>query len=219
MGFSIKTTTKAEEAAGFVATSILNQLKSGKKVLFFVPGGSAIMVAVKVAEILREHPHQNLTVTLTDERYGPVDHFNSNYFQLLEKGFNLPEAKLIPVLADEDLNITTQKFNQELEKELKIAEYKIGLFGVGADGHTAGILPNSEAVNCQGLVCSYNTPIFSRITITPKVIEKLDEAIVWAQGAEKWEMLKNLEKEIDINLEPAQILKKVPLLIIFTDRP
>ena len=35
---------------------------------------------------------------------------------------------------------------------------------------------------------------FSRITITPKVIEKLDEAIVWAQGEEKWEVLKNLEK-------------------------
>ena len=64
-------------------------------------GGSSISVAVKVAELLREHPHQNLTITLTDERYGPSDHFNSNYFQLLEKGFNLPEAKLIPVLIDD----------------------------------------------------------------------------------------------------------------------
>ena len=78
-------------------------------------------------------------------------------------------------------------------------------------------MPNSLAIQCQDLVCSYDTPVFSRITITPKVIEKLDEAIVWAQGEEKWEVLKNLEKNIDINLEPAQILKKVPLLTIFSD--
>ena len=217
MGFGLKTTTKVEEAADFVANSILNQLKSGKKVLFFMPGGSAIAVAVKAAEILKEHPHQNLTVTLTDERYGPIDHFNSNYFQLMEKGFSLPEAKLIPVLIDEDRNITTEKFDAILDEELKIAEYKIGLFGIGVDGHTAGILPDSEAVNCQELVCSYDTPVFSRITITPKVIEKLNEAVVWAQGVEKWEVLKNLEKDININSMPAQILKKVPLLTIFSD--
>lgn len=217
MGFSAKTTTKVEEAADFVVTSILNQLKSGKRVLLFLAGGSSIPVAVKVAEILRGYSHQNLTVTLTDERYGPIDHFNSNYFQLLEKGFSLPEAKLIPILIDEDCNITTEKFNAILKEELKSADYKIGLFGVGIDGHTAGILPKSGAVQCQDLVCSYDTPVFSRITITPKIIEKLDEAIVWAQGAEKWEVLKNLGKEIDINLMPAQILKKVPLLTVFTD--
>lgn len=217
MGFSIKTTTKVEDVADFVANAILNQLKSGKKVLFFVPGGSSIDVAVKVAEILRGYSHQNLTVTLTDERYGPIDHFNSNYFQLLEKGFSLPEAKLIPVLIDEDCNITTEKFNAILKEELKSANYKIGLFGIGVDGHTAGILPDSIVVQSQDLVCSYDTPVFSRITITPKVIEKLDEAVVWAQGAEKWEVLKELNKEVDINLMPAQILKKVPLLTIFTN--
>ena len=124
---------------------------------------------------------------------------------------------MIPVLIDDDRNITTKKFIKILEEELKLADYRIGLFGIGVDGHTAGILPNSLAIQCQDLVCSYDTSVFSRITITPKVIEKLDEAIVWAQGEEKWEVLKNLEKNIDINLEPAQILKKVPLLTIFSD--
>ena len=97
---------------------------------------------------------------MTDERYGPSDHFNSNYFQLLEKGFNLPEAKLIPVLIDDDRNITTEKFIKILEEELKLADYRIGLFGIGVDGHTAGILPNSLAIQCQDLVCSYDTPVF-----------------------------------------------------------
>ncbi len=221
MSITIQTTTDTKDAANFIAGSILNQLKSGKHVLFFVAGGSSIPVGVKVSEIVRKHPHQNLTVTLTDERYGPIDHFNSNYFKLTEKGFNLPEANIIPILIDDDRNITTEKFNTRLAQELGKAQYKIGLFGVGSDGHTAGILPESVAVQSSALVSSYNTAVFSRITITPKAIEQLDEVVVWMQGKEKWEAIKNLsenlEKDIDISKMPAQILKKVPLVTIFTD--
>ncbi|MFA4975770.1 MAG: 6-phosphogluconolactonase [Candidatus Paceibacterota bacterium] len=217
MSFTIKTTTEMDDAANFIVASILSQLKIGKHVLFFVSGGSSIFVAVKVAEFIKNQSLENLTITLTDERYGQIDHFNSNYFQLKEKGFNLPQAKIIPILTDNDRNITTIKFNKILNEEFTTADYSIGLFGIGVDGHTAGILPGSEAIQSKDLVYSYNTPIFSRITITPKAIEKLNEAVVWAQGKEKWIVLKNLEKEIDINLEPAQILKKVPLLTIFSD--
>ena len=217
MHFTIKTTTKIEDAANFIATSVLRQLELDKNVLFFVTGGSSISVAVKVAEILREHPHSKLTIMLTDERYGPLDHTDSNWHQLLQKGFDLPQAKLIPILTGDSSEITTEKFNTNLDQEFKKAEYKIGLFGVGKDGHTAGILPNSVAVLHQDLACNYDTPAFSRITMTPKSIEKLDEVVVWMQGEEKWEVVKNLENNIDIIKQPVQTLKKVPLLTIFTD--
>ena len=219
MSFAIKTTTKPEEAADFIALSVSNQLKTGKRVLLFLTGGSSISVGIKVAEILRENKDlvNNLIITLTDERYGPTDHFNSNYFQLTEKGFNLPEAKVIPILIDDDRNITTEKFDMVLKQEFEKADYKIGLFGVGVDGHTAGILPESEAVLSGNLAHSYDTPTFSRITMTPKAIEKLDEAVVWAQGKDKWKLMEDLTEDISIIKQPAQILKKVPLLTIFTD--
>ena len=218
MSFTIKTTTKVEDAANFITLSILNQLDLGKRVLFFVTGGSSISIVVKVAELLKEHPLENLTVMLTDERYGSINHPDSNWYKLIQKGFNLPQAKLIPILTGDNHTVTTEKFNTILNQEFKIAEYKIGLFGIGADGHTAGILPDSVAVNSEDLACGYDTPIFSRITITPKTIEKLDEAVVWMQGEEKWEVLKDLkEEDIPITKQPAQILKKVPLLTIFTD--
>ncbi|KKR67793.1 MAG: hypothetical protein UU10_C0036G0008 [Parcubacteria group bacterium GW2011_GWF1_40_6] len=221
MSFAVKTTTKPEEAADFIALSVSNQLKTGKRVLLFLTGGSSIAVGVKVAEILRESEDKelvkNLTITLTDERYGPIDHFNSNYFQLTEKGFDLPQAKVIPILIDDDRNITTEKFDMVLKQEFETADYKIGLFGVGVDGHTAGILPECGAINTENLAYSYDTPTFSRITMTPKAIEQLDEAVVWAQGEDKWKVIEDLETDIDIIKQPAQILKKVPLLTIFTD--
>jgi len=85
MSFTVKTTTKAEEAANFITSSILKQLAGGKHVLLFLAGGSSVMVAVQLAKILKKYSCKNLTITLTDERYGAIDHFNSNYFQLMEK--------------------------------------------------------------------------------------------------------------------------------------
>jgi 6-phosphogluconolactonase/glucosamine-6-phosphate isomerase/deaminase len=221
MSFAIITTTNGEDAAQFLASSILKQLELGKKVLFFVPGGSAIIVALKTADMLSKQESfllKNLVVTLTDERYGKIDHPDSNWRQLQEKGFNLPNAKLLYVLSEGDnLETTAQKWSEVLDAELKNADYKIGLFGMGADGHTAGILPESPALQSENFAHGYATPTFSRITMTEKAIEKLDEAVAWVQGENKWDLIKNLSENIPITKQPAQILKKVPTLTIFTD--
>jgi 6-phosphogluconolactonase/glucosamine-6-phosphate isomerase/deaminase len=218
MSLNIKTTTDTDEVADFIASAVLSQLKLNKKVLLFVTGGSSIIVCIKVSEILREHPHQNLTVMLTDERYGEVNHADSNWGKLIKGGFSLPEAKLIPILTGEDHATATKEFNENLEREFKNADYKIGIFGVGPDGHTAGILPGSSACHSQDLGCGYDSEIFSRITMTFKAILKLDEVIAWIQGENKWGVIKDLEeKDIELEKQPAQILEKVPSLTIFTD--
>ncbi len=206
---------KLENSAEFVASSILKKLEEGNKVLFFATGGSSVLVGAGISEILRAHSLKNLTVTLTDERYGPPGHSDSNFAKLISKGFNFPQARIIPVLTGDDFASTAKNFNEVLKEELSFADYKIGLFGVGADGHTAGILPESPAVYSEEYACGYETPAFSRITMTPRAIEKLDEAVVFARGEEKREALEDLQKSIDIAKQPAQILKKVPLLTIF----
>ena len=228
MVINFKTTTRVGEAAEFIVSSISNQLKIGKQVLFFVTGGSSIAVGIKVSELLRENLQanltKNLTIMMTDERYGVLGHQDSNWHQLMERGFRIPRAKLIPILNGNDRASTVEKFNKNLSQELmenKETKYKIGLFGIGADGHTAGILPKSEvvsdAVKSEDLAFGYDTLTFSRITVTPKAIEKLDEIVAWVQGEDKWSVLESLEKDIPVIEQPAQILKKVPSLTIFTD--
>ncbi len=217
----IQTTINIDDVADFVTKAILEKLRSQKRVLFFATGGSSIAVCVRIAEIFREEKDQdifkNLVVTLTDERYGEVGHKDSNWTELLAKGFSINNAHLIPVLIGGDLETTVKSFSKNLEIELQKADYKIGLFGVGTDGHTAGILPESGAVFADDLVFGYNTPTFLRITITLQMIEKLDQAVVFMQGKEKWPVLQDLKTIIEISKQPAQILKKVPSLTIFTD--
>lgn len=214
----IKNTVNKEEIAQLVANRIIELLNNNQKVFWFVTGGSSIEIISKASIKINQQPHKNLTIALTDERYGQVNHENSNWYSLIKNNFNLKEANIIQVLKDKNRQETAKDFNEELKKYLTDDTYKIGFFGVGKDGHTAGILPNSVAVNSSELACDYSTEVFERITITPKTIELLDEAIVYMQGEEKWPVVKDLlEKNISIEEQPAQILKKLTKLTIFTD--
>lgn len=210
-------TSDINSAADFVAERILGQLEKGQQVLWLVPGGSSISVAVEAAKIIAKHDHHNLTITLTDERYGDIGHPDSNWRQLKEAGFILPEANIIRVLFDYSFQETAKVFASNLKKELPEADYVIALFGVGADGHTAGILPGSPALFSEKFACAYDAGNFERVTITPLVIPYINEAIIFAQGESKWPTLKKLNQDISINDQPVQILKKINKLTIFSD--
>ena len=199
-----------------MAEVINKHLDNGERVLWLIPGGSSIEVAILTAEQLTADL-SNLTVSLTDERYGPVGHADSNWRQLQAAGLKLPGAKLQPVLNGESLERTTASYCEFLQTNFDQADYAIGLTGIGIDGHTVGIKPHSPALESQQLVCGYQAEDYQRLSITPKAIRHLDEMIVYAVGQEKWPVLEALKQNLAINEQPAQILKQVPKLIIFND--
>lgn len=207
----------AEPVVEYLVNVLSTNLEQGISTLWLVPGGSVIDIASRVSKQLAKHKLDILSVTLTDERYGSVGHDDSNWMQLEAAGFNLPGARLVPVLTGADRTATTEAFGKNLQELLGESTYKIGLFGIGADGHTAGILPETTAVFDPSLTSSYNAGNFERITITPKVIEQLSEAVVYAVGEQKWPVIDDLEKEIEVSAQPAQALKSVPKLTVFND--
>ncbi|MFA6392915.1 MAG: 6-phosphogluconolactonase [Candidatus Paceibacterota bacterium] len=218
MSLNIKTTKDLEEVAEFTANSINKQLELSKRVLWFVTGGSSIKVESQIAPKINTNFPGRLVITLTDERFGDENHPDSNWYQLKQLGFEIEKVKIINFLEGESFADTVKRLRIVLKEELAKADYKIGNFGIGIDGHTAGILPHTDAVNSPELVCAYDTPQFDRITITPKVIRELDEAVVFAMGENKWPILEKLGKEFPLEEDPSQILKSIPLLTIFTDK-
>jgi 6-phosphogluconolactonase/glucosamine-6-phosphate isomerase/deaminase len=206
-------------AVEYLVERIVNNLHAGKQVLWLVPGGSAKEVAVAASKQLYGKDLRLLTVTLTDERYGPVGHPNSNWRQLLDEGFDLPGASLVPVLeAGEDRALTAEKFNDNLRGLLRRADYKLGFFGIGPDGHTAGILPHSPAVRATTYAIGYRGADYERITMTPTAVAKLDEAVVYAVGKSKWPVIDEFDETVPLDTQPAQVLKQVPHVIICNDR-
>lgn len=201
----------------YLEQTLRAHLEKGEKVLWLIPGGSAIQVAVNVGRQLTGADLTNLTVTLTDERYGDQSHPDSNWRQLTDAGLELPSARLLPVLEGADADATAANWATDLQGLLETCDYKLGFFGIGSDGHTSGILPNSPAVMAPGLVVLYDGGQYQRITTTPAAIIRLDEAVVFAMGEPKREALEGLQTDKPLAEQPAQILKQVPKTTIFND--
>jgi 6-phosphogluconolactonase/glucosamine-6-phosphate isomerase/deaminase len=228
---NIRKVDSIQPAVDFITESLISHLDKGEEVLWLLTGGSGIQIEVAVSQKLANHDLKNLTVILTDERFpyrqsdtelfDPVNHPNSNWRQIIDAGFSLKGATLIPILKGKDIIETKGEFEKTLSNLLLLtSSYKIGLFGMGADSHTAGILPECPATQEKiHFVSSYDAAEFLRITMTFAAIRKLDEVVLCAFGETKKEALINLrDKDAPLGEQPVQILKTVPKLTIFNDQ-
>ena len=200
---------------------LVDELDNGKKVLWLVPGGSNIPLSVEVMRQIPDDLTANLTVYLTDERFGEIDHPDSNARQLRDAGFDPKKARTVWVLAkDLTLEETCEQYALSISAAFEAADIVIGQMGMGPDGHVCGILPGTAAVDSDKLVVGYVTEQFTRITLTPKTLqEHVDAAYVFAFGENKREALGNLlSQDLPLVEEPAQILKKLPEAYIYNDQ-
>jgi len=209
-----------ELAADHVADVLKEHLSNGERVLWLMTGGSGIAISVLASKKLEDTDLSNLFVTLTDERFGLLGHKDENWQQLLDMGFDLPSANLYRPLIGENTVSTATKFADWLDEKLEIADYSIGLFGLGTDGHTAGIKPHSPAVTASGLAVSYKGDDFERVTIGFSVIRQINEAILQVSGDDKRKVLHELIFDtLALDTQPAQILKEIPNLTIYSNNP
>jgi 6-phosphogluconolactonase len=152
----------------------------------------------------------------------PMGDKDSSWQQLIDAGFSLPGAQLFPVLGNKNIEETTDNYNDLLEKIIESADYKIGLFGMGPDGHTAALFPNFPELNeDKHLVTHLDNspkPPARRMTMTVAAIKKLDEAVLFAMGQEKRLFLSKLQNDAPYQEQPLQALKLTSKLTIFNDQ-
>jgi 6-phosphogluconolactonase/glucosamine-6-phosphate isomerase/deaminase len=204
--------------AEHLASVIKDHLTSGEQVLWLLSGGSGIQVVLKTARLLSDVDLSKLSATLSDERYGPIGHQYENWKQLLDGGLNLPGATLYRPLTGKDHATTAEEFGSWVKRQMTMSDYKIGLFGIGSDGHTAGIKPHSDAVHATTWATYFTGDDYKRVTITSMVISELDEAVIQASGTDKTSTLQRLLHEtIEATDQPAQVLKSIPKCTLYTD--
>ena len=192
--------------------------------LWLVPGGSNIPLVVSVMASLSVELTDNLIVGLTDERFGPYGHPDSNWVQLKNAGFDPKRARILEILKEgegSDLSSVIARYNSELDTVLDEVTATIGLFGMGTDGHIAGILPNSPAVNeaSYSTVIGYSGTPYSRITISFSAIRRLNSAFLIAMGETKRSQLERLiNQDAPLEEQPAQIIKQVSEAYLYNDQ-
>jgi 6-phosphogluconolactonase/glucosamine-6-phosphate isomerase/deaminase len=209
--------TSTDVVALYIANQINAKLRAGKRVLWLVPGGSAIEVAVSASRQI-SGVASDLSITLTDERPGPIGHPGSNWRQLKTAGFDYERHNYYEVLQNKPEDQETTAYGAWLERALgEDNDYKIGLFGVGADGHTAGILPGVTPTTAEKFAGYYSDPQRQRISINPAGIAALDEVIVFAIGEDKRAVIDGLAGNVDASVIPAQHLKQAGKLVVYND--
>jgi len=207
--------------ADALAHEAIEKIQNGKKVLWLVPGGSNIPTAVKIMNSVRTQLSGDelarLAVTLTDERFGPVGHADSNWQQLLDTGFEFP-ASNVPALFGGSLEETVKTYGENTEKLFADADHIVGQFGIGADGHIAGVLPHTIGVAGKEPAVGYESGALTRISLSLDMLSRIDSAYAFVFGTSKAEGVRNLAADIGIDDMPSQILYEIPSTSIYTDQ-
>jgi len=221
-------TEQPKEDAGQSLTDALRE-HSKKPILLMVSGGSAFSL-LDFVEPSVLGPH--ITLTVLDERFSSDPAIN-NFTQLEQTKFfascinKRVQTISTKVLEYESLHGLHNRFDTALHtwKEQNEDGVIIATMGIGPDGHTAGIFPGEHGVdfNDNTWVVGYIVPkevnqYPERITVTNTFLRnKVDQAIVYAVGSDKYRLIQKLQAtETSIQEIPATIFKEMPFLIIFT---
>ena len=213
------------------AVSVALETHKNSEVLLLLAGGSALDVLEYVdTSSINEYT----TIMMMDERFSSKPDEN-NYLQMSKSSFfekiTKNEAYTIPTVPEE--GETLESFAEILNNTLHtyFSEHPnatvLALFGIGADGHTAGIFPmkNVDFVDTYGQGELYvpghtaPAPFTQRSSITPKcIMQHVTTAFVYAVGAEKTAILQTLHDPYELHELPAYIHTQIESKI-FTDLP
>lgn len=186
----VKQTTRLGET---LASRLTEALQAHNRVVWLVPGGSNIPISIKAMALIDEELTKKLVIMQTDERFVPVDDPDCNWLQLRNGGFDTKYAVTFPFLVGgESREQTVVRYSKTIQDEFASAEYILGQFGFGTDGHIAGIKPHSVASTSSQLVSGYQAEDFMRVTLTFEALRYLDEAITFGFGESKLPILTRL---------------------------
>jgi len=149
-----------------------------------------------------------------DERCVPPDHQESNYLMvrqsLLDK-ISIPEENVHRIKAEEEPAQAAALYNNEVSVWLnKYASFDVTLLGIGDDGHTASLFPETSALRERSVFVMENwVPKFNtyRITLTYPAINRSNHIIFLVAGGSKADILHQI---IDLSEPfPASLVQSV----------
>jgi 6-phosphogluconolactonase len=154
-----------------------------------------------------------------DERCVPPTDPESNYGvckELLLDKVPLPEANVFRMEGELNPEEAASRYESYLRNSMKLegAEspaFDLLLLGMGPDGHTASLFPNTEALeNITNLVVANHVPQKDtwRITLTAPVINQATEVVFAIEGAGKADVLAEVfTGPRDIERLPSQLIR------------
>ena len=230
------TETIASETAQFIIQQLQLHVAVRPALLLLSGGSVGRQVAPILAQLLREIPQEmvsKLTLGLVDERFGLPWHPESNMLVIKASGLVEVIARaggevVWPLQAGATtIDTSIKTYNTQISRLFDGCRGRtLGIFGIGEDGHTAGIKPlpkktfNQLFTDLQVLVVGYQAKDYKRITLTSTGIRQITTAVIFATGGQKKIVLEKLAGKTDSNEHdfPAGVFRLHQNVHIFTDQ-
>jgi len=173
---------------------------------------------------------QKVHVYFGDERFVPHDHVDSNYAMARSTLLDLveiPDNNIHPVQTDrKNAEISAADYSETLKNNLPTHNneliFDLILLGLGPDGHTASLFPETDVLDEKTKVCAavYVKKFESwRITITFPVINSAKVILLVSEGSGKIEIVKELRSlPNDKVIYPIQMIKPTNQMLWFIDK-
>ncbi len=131
-----------------------------------------------------------LVLLFSDDRYVPSDSDQSNFHQsrALFASLGVAAAQVLRIRTELPLTDATLDSERQLVRLLRGGRrITLGLLGLGADGHTASLFSAADLARAQGrLAISVHRPDGrDAVSVTPTVLERVDQLIFVVAGADK----------------------------------
>lgn len=175
--------------------------------------GTAIMLAggktplPAYRELASRGPKRNehLHILFSDERYVPASSPASNYHQSCEllNALALPENSLLRVRTELSLERAAADYERRLATLLASGiRVKLGLLGLGPDGHTASLFQKADLDRARGhLAIAVERPDgLDGISVTPEFLAHVEELVFVVAGGGKHDAIRAL-----INADPSLV--------------
>jgi 6-phosphogluconolactonase len=142
-------------------------------------------------------PAPGLHLLLSDERYVPTDAEASNYRRIrpLVDALRLPAERVLRVRTELALEAAAAEHHQRLTRFFEDGgTLPLGLLGLGADGHTAGLFEEADLTRAPDALATWvrRADGLFGITVTPALLARVDQILFVVAGEEKREALGRL---------------------------
>lgn len=210
-----------KDLSNLVAHRLNKLLEQNARVIWLVSGGSNIPISVDASRLINKVLASKLVIMQTDERFVPINSPNCNWKQLIDAGFIVGDAEVLPIIIDESstLEQTAERYNSIVINEFAKSDCIYGQFGIGGDGHIAGVKPETVATTAVDMVTGYRADDFARITLTFDALLKVNYADVFAYGDSKKSALEKLKSNnTSLDILPSGILWKIEKSTVYNDQ-
>jgi 6-phosphogluconolactonase len=163
---------------------------AGDRPAVMLSGGSTPIPAYLELATRQLKPAPGLTLLFSDDRYVPSDSDQSNYHQsrALFTSLGVSADQVLRIRTELALADATADSERRLAQLLSGAQrIALGLLGLGADGHTCSLFSAADLERARGqLAISVHRPDGrDAVSVTPTVLERVDQLVFLIAGADK----------------------------------